>query len=157
MVLGTSKYLIKGGNNFFYVERMKSTADLYHSNKIDTIIASGDHSDKYYNEPLQIKKSLIALGVPESKIILDEKGINTFQSLKNFKKNHLNNPVIIITQKFHNQRAIYFTKNLKLNAIGINAESLPFTVAPKTYIREYFARVKAFINVQSYILTNVSI
>ncbi len=144
LILGTSKYLIGGGSNQYFDNRIRAAAKLFHSGIIEKVICSGDNmSDKYYNEPGNMNKALQQLGVPDSAILSDREGLSTKQSVQNFIKNYDINSVTIITQKFHNQRAVFIARKSGLDAVGFNAEDVSFFVDPFTHIREWFAKVKA--------------
>ena len=54
--------------------------------------------------------------------------------------------VTVISQKFHNERAIYIAKQKGLKAIGFNAQDISTSQGLKVQIREYLARVKVFID-----------
>jgi SanA protein len=56
------------------------------------------------------------------------------------------NEFTIISQKFHNQRAIYIANSLQLNAIGYNAQEVDAYNGFLTKVREKFARVKLLID-----------
>ena len=56
LVLGTAKYMIGGGKNYFYTYRIRAAADLFKAGKVNAIVVSVDHSTKYYNERDKIKK-----------------------------------------------------------------------------------------------------
>jgi SanA protein len=143
LVLGTSKFVKGGGKNIYYEERIKTAAELYTMGKVDTIIASGDNREENYNEPGRMKRSLIELGIPSSIIIEDKDGLDTQRSILNFKSKYENQKVTIISQKFHNQRAVYYAQKNNLWAIGANASESNFFDDTKMYIREYLAKVKA--------------
>lgn len=145
LVLGTSKFVMGGGKNVYYQERIEVAATLFNTNKIDTIIVSGDNREADYNEPKRMKASLMELGIPVSFILEDKKGINTLQSIKNFKVAHPNKNLIIITQKAHNQRAVYYAHKNNINVIGINTSKTHFLGDTKMFMREYLAKVKAFL------------
>ena len=53
----------------------------------------------------------------------------------------------IISQKFHNERAVFIAEKYKINAIGFNAKDVTTPAGLKTKIREYFARVKVFLDI----------
>ncbi|MBC9797253.1 SanA/YdcF family protein [Sinomicrobium weinanense] len=148
LVLGTSPYLIGGGENLYFKERIASAVKLYQSGHIKYIIVSGDTSDKYYNEPERMTKALLLKGVPENVILQDVKGTNTILSVKNYGKRFHNDPVIIITQKFHNQRAVFIARKWNIKALGYNTKKQSFSTDPKTHIREWLAKVKAFFEIQ---------
>lgn len=144
LVLGTSKYVVGGGKNSYFESRMKAAAQLLSAKKIDTIIVSGDNREANYNEPKRMKQALIELGVPEAIIIEDKSGAKTDFSIRNFKNNYPQHSVTIVSQKFHNQRAVYTARKIDVNAVGFNAADIGFFRDKKTHVREWFAKVKAF-------------
>ncbi len=101
-----------------------------------------------YNEPRMMKKDLVGLGIPDSVLFLDYAGFRTLDAVVRAKKIFGQDSVIIISQKFHNTRAIFLAQYFNLNAIGYNAKNVSFSNSPKTFIREYFARVAAFLDVE---------
>ena len=148
LVLGTSKYVSKGKLNLFYKNRMEAAAKLYQAGKVKQFILSGDNATMSYNEPMTMKKDLIALGIPDSVLFLDYAGFRTLDAVIRAKKIFGQDSVTIISQKFHNTRAVFLAAYFELHAIGFNAEKVLFNASPKTYLREYFARVAAFTDVK---------
>ncbi len=146
LLLGTSKQLKNGHSNLFFKYRIDATIDLYKNHKLKYIVISGDHSEKYYNEPQDMKNALIALGIPDSVIFLDYAGLRTLDSVVRCKEIFGQNEFIIISQAFHNERAIYIAQQFKLDAVGFNAREPSIKFGVKTYIREYFARVKVLLD-----------
>lgn len=147
LVLGTSKRVVGGGENLFFKHRIEAAYQLFNAGKIDYIIVSGDNSIMEYNETRDMKNSLIELGVPEDKIIDDFAGFRTLDSVIRSKEVFGQDSITIISQKFHNQRAIFIAKNHDIYALGYNAKDVPQYYGKKTQIREYFARVKSLIDV----------
>jgi SanA protein len=145
LILGTSKYLENGDKNNYFHNRVQAAAGLYFSGKISQIICSGDNRDKYYNEPKALSKELQKLNVPDSVIWLDKKGISTNQSMQNFIEDYNTQSVTIITQKFHNQRAVFLARKSGLDAVGFIANDVSIISDPVTHIREWFAKVKAVL------------
>ena len=146
LILGTSKYTIQGTSNLFFKYRIASAADLYDLGKVDHIIVSGDNSLKEYNEPRQMLQALIKLGVPQKAITLDYAGFRTLDSVVRCKKVFGQNKIIIISQRFHVERALFIAKKYDIEAIGYAALNPPEKYALKTHIREYFAKTKAVID-----------
>lgn len=146
LVLGTSNRLAAGGSNPYYVHRINATAALYKSGKIKYVLVSGDNSTVYYNEPETFKKDLIKAGIPEDKIFLDYAGFRTLDSMVRAKEVFGLDSVTVISQKFHNERAIYLAQRKGLYAVGYNAEDISGNKAIKVQAREIFARVKVFID-----------
>ena len=146
LILGTSKKIKGGQPNPYYSNRITATVQLFNAGKIDYVLVSGDNGSIYYNEPTTMKKDLINAGIPEEKIFLDYAGFRTLDSVFRIKEIFSQNSVTIISQKFHNERAIYLAEKKGLNAIGYNAKDISLEAGLKVQFREYFARVKVFMD-----------
>ncbi|MCL1867649.1 MAG: YdcF family protein [Paludibacter sp.] len=146
LLLGTSKHLKSGRENMYFFNRIEAVVELYNAQKIDFIVISGDNGKQNYNEPLDMKNELIKQGIPENKIFLDYAGFRTYDSLIRMDKIFGQKSFTIISQEFHNRRAVYIAKHLKLNAAGFNAKDVDAYNGFKTKVREKFARVKVFID-----------
>ncbi len=146
LVLGTSSKLMQGGNNPYYTNRVAAAIALYKAGKIDYILVSGDNATPYYNEPSTFKKDLLLGGIPEEKIFLDYAGFRTLDSMVRAKEVFGLDSVTVISQKFHNARAIYLAERKGLKAIGFNADDIEGSEGLKVQMREYFARVKVFLD-----------
>ena len=147
LVLGTSKYLVSGQVNLYYKYRIDAAAELYKSRKIEYIIVSGDNGTKEYNEPSRFKKDLIKAGIPEDKIFLDYAGFRTLDSVVRVKEIFGQTSVTIVSQQFHNERAIYLANYFGIKAIGFNAKGVSSKYGLKVQLREYLARVKVFVDI----------
>ena len=53
---------------------------------------------------------------------------------------------IIVSQKFHNERAVFIAKWKGIDAIGFNARDAGIKYGIKTRIREVFARCKVYFD-----------
>jgi len=146
LLLGTSKYLGKGYINRYFRYRIKAVVQLYNAGKIKHIIASGDNRTIYHNEPLDMKKSLVARGVPKQAITLDYAGFRTLDSIVRCKEIFSQDDIVVVSQAFHNQRALFISDFYGIKAIAFNARDVPFFDDIKTPIREYFARFKAVLD-----------
>ena len=146
LLLGTSKYVKSGRLNQYFEYRILATESLYKSGKIENIVISGDNSRKYYNEPQDMKDELVKRGIPENRIYLDYAGFRTFDSVYRMKEIFGQNSFTIISQRFHNQRAIYIANSLHLNTVGFNARDVNAYNGFKTKVREKLARVKVIID-----------
>lgn len=146
LVLGTSKKLTDGQPNPYYTNRITSTIELFKAGKIEFILVSGDNGSIYYNEPYTFKKDLILGGIPEDKIFLDYAGFRTLDSMIRAKSIFGLDSVTVISQEFHVQRAIFLAEQKDLTAIGFAAKDISTKQGLKVNIREYFARVKVFID-----------
>jgi len=146
LLLGTGKNMENGGINEYFSTRIQAAVTLYESGKIRYILVSGDNSTQNYNEPLDMKNSLLEHGVPEHKIILDYAGFRTFDSVIRAKEIFGQDSFIVISQKFHNERAVYIARNYGIAAFGYNADEVTSYIGFMTNVREIFAKVKVFID-----------
>jgi len=142
LLLGTAKYMDKGKRvvNGYYEKRIDAAVALYMAGKVDYIIVSGDNSTVYYNEPILMRDDLIARGVPAARIYMDNAGFRTLDSILRCRDIFGQTSFTIISQPFHNQRAIYIANHKKITAVAFNAAEKDdfFMVA----IREKLARVR---------------
>lgn len=146
VVLGTAPNLVSGYQNYYFTYRIEAATKLYQSGKVTHFILSGDHGRKNYNEPEAMKQALIKNGVPENVIYLDYAGFRTLDSMIRSKEIFSQNEFIVVSQEFHNQRAVYIARQNGINAYGYSAKDVNKHAGLKTNIREYFARTKVFID-----------
>lgn len=146
LVLGTSPIGKNGGPNRFFTTRIRACAELYHSGKIDRILVSGDNRKVDYNEPEEMRQALIEQGIPEEIIFLDYAGFRTYDSVIRAKEVFGQASLLFVSQKFHNERAVFIAKKKGIDAIGYNAEDVRFHYGFITYVREWFARCKVFLD-----------
>lgn len=144
LVLGTSKSLKNGNKNPYFFYRIEAAEELFKSGKIEYIIVSGDNSSQYYNEPEDMQTELVARGIPKTKIFLDFAGLRTLDSVVRAKEIFGQNSYLIISQRFHNERAVFLAQKKGIEAYGYNAKDVNKKAGFKTNLREYFARVKVF-------------
>jgi SanA protein len=146
LLLGTAKHLKGGHINPYYQFRINATKELLNSRKIKYLVISGDNKTENYNEPEMMRTDLIKLGVDSTKIFLDYAGFRTLDSIIRLKKIFGQTKVTIISQKFHNERAIFIAEKENIDAIGFNAKDVNFKLGLKVKLREKLARVKVFLD-----------
>lgn len=144
LLLGTSRILANGNPNPYFYNRIEAAAELYRSGKIKNIIASGDNSRIHYNEPEDMKQALILAGVPADKIYEDFAGFRTLDSVVRAREIFGQNSYIIISQEFHNERAVFLAQKNGIEAFGYNAKDVNKYAGFKTNMREKIARAKVF-------------
>jgi SanA protein len=147
LLLGTSKYNRSGNPNLFFRYRIDAAVKLFNSHKIEYLLVSGDNRTLSYNEPRDMRRALLARGIPDSVIYLDYAGIRTFDSVIRCYKVFGQSTFTIISQEFHLERALFIARHYGLSAIGFAARSVPDAHSVSTVIREYFARTKAVLDV----------
>ena len=155
LLLGTTPQArITKVKNYFFIYRLDAAEQLYRAGKIEQILISGDENSlDGVNEPECMGDSLLARGVPASAIILDGKGYRTINSVINANKVYGLKSFTIISQEFHNERAIYQAEHLGLDIENLQAYNAKMPKSRRAYlttIREYFARVKMFLDIINY-------
>ena len=146
LLLGTNPKTRDGKRpSSFYMARINATAELYKHGKFRQLIISGDKREGY-DEPQTMRHDLIERGVPDSIIMMDGQGYRTLLSLRNSKQYFGVHDMIIISQKWHNERSIFLADKMNIKAVGYNADDVRHPRAIWTHIRELLARVKLFID-----------
>lgn len=146
LLLGTSKYTAKGHENLHYRYRIDLAVLLYKAGKIQYILASGDNSRRTYDEPTQMKMDLVARGIPADRVVLDYAGFRTLDSVVRARDIFGLTQLTIISQRFHNERAVYLARARGIEAVALNARDVTEYNGFKTKLREKFARVAAFLD-----------
>ncbi len=146
LLLGTSKYLSRHTLNPYYTYRIEAAISLLQAHKVKYIIISGDNSSVSYNEPYRMRTDLMRAGIDSSIIYLDFAGFRTFDSMIRLKEIFGQDSVTVISQQFHNERALFIAEREGIFAIGFNARDVPTSLGIKVQLREKLARVKVFLD-----------
>lgn len=146
LVLGTAR-THEGRPNQYYCARIEAAAELFHSGRVQGILVSGDNATRYYNEPIAMQKDLIALGVPEEFITLDYAGFRTLDSVVRAKEVFGVDRVIVVSQRFHAERAIFLAEFFGIDAHGFAAADPDASGLMKVRAREVLARVAAVLDI----------
>ncbi|WP_082671334.1 SanA/YdcF family protein [Vibrio sp. MEBiC08052] len=145
VVLGTSKYL---GRilNAYYTHRIEAAIQLYRSRKVTHFLLSGDNAHRSYNEPWTMKRDLMKAGIPEQDIALDYAGFRTLDSIVRAKKIFDTNHFLIITQRFHCERALFIANYHEIDAACFAVPGPAHGTDLKIRFREIFARARAILD-----------
>lgn len=146
LVLGTSKLNRYGKPNLFFRYRIDAASALFKAGKIKHIIVSGDNSKTEYDETTDMHDALVESGIPDSCITLDYAGFRTLDSVVRCLKVFGQDNIIIISQEFHNQRALFIANHYKMNALAFSTKDVPASYSLRTTAREYFAKFKAVLD-----------
>lgn len=144
LLLGCPK---RAGHGLFFRNRIDAAAELFAHGKVDTLIVSGDNHAHGYNEPEDMKNALLAKGIPADRIYPDYAGFRTLDSVVRAKEIFGQDSIIVISQRFHNQRAIFLAGHHGIDAIGFNAPDVELRYGYKTVCREQLAKVKAILDI----------
>ena len=147
LVLGTSPRGRYGGPNPYFHARMDAAAELYNAGKVERILVSGDNRKMEYNEPEAMRRALAEKGIPAEIVFLDYAGFRTFDSVVRAKEVFGQDSFIVVSQKFHNERAIFIAGKKGIEAVGFNAADVSLSAGGiATHIREWGARCKVFLD-----------
>lgn len=150
VVLGTSKKTGPDTPNAHFENRLAAAASLYHEGKADTLLVSGYRDSHYYDETRDMIARLRELGVPESAMLADDRGARTLDSVARAKTVFGFDRIVIISDDFHVNRALFIANRRGVDAIALRSESVDYRDSRKARVREYFARVKAVIDLYVY-------
>lgn len=160
MVSGFRKALVMGAGrnyqyrvpNFSFNGRVEAAAMLWKNNPEIRLILSGYDDNMQYRESRDLMDALREKGVPDSVCILDTLSIDTYASILNYKQRFGDEKVLIISQDYHLERALWLACTSGMNAWGYVAPAI--TSDPRSHWayrwfknREYGARVKARLEV----------
>lgn len=147
VVLGCSPRMVDGRRNLFFEGRIRAAAQLFHSGKVKHLIVSGDNAARNYDEPTAMKKALIAEGVPATHITRDFAGFRTLDSMIRARDVFGLSDFVVISQRFHTERAVYLARKHGIAATGFAAPNVVGLRAMRTYAREVASRVAAILDV----------
>lgn len=146
LVLGTSRLLSNGRPNLHFTNRIAAAAEIYRAGKVRHLLVSGDHHLAGYDEPAMMQAALVAAGVPAAAITRDDSGFRTLDSVVRAREVFGVVSCVIITQRFHNSRALEIARACGLDAIGYCAADPEPLNLLKSQLREVFARVAAILD-----------
>jgi SanA protein len=143
LVLATGKLIEKGRVNQHFLRRVDAAAALYHAGKVKRLILSGD---KRHDEPMELKRALLQRGVPESAMVLDNYGLRTLDSVVRARDIFKCGKLTIISERFHDFRALFLSRYYGVEAVAYAPEDLSFRWMVRSTVRESLARVKAVLD-----------
>lgn len=134
-------------------DRVISGSKIYLSGRVDKILLSGDHGQKKYDEVNGMRKYIISnygKNISEENIFMDHAGFDTYDSVYRAKEIFGVDSVIIVTQKFHINRAVFLARSVGIDAVGFAVDEEKYILPLKIQwnIRESLSRIKAFVDIK---------
>lgn len=148
LVLGCARELPDGRGNLYFKYRIAAVRELWESGNIKHVLVSGDNSRKDYDEPTDMKKALVEVGIPSERIHCDYAGFRTLDSVVRAKKVFQLDRFVVVSQEFHVKRALYIAKEHGIEAYGFPAKDVGGPASMRTRTREELARVKAVLDMK---------
>jgi SanA protein len=146
LLLGCPKILTNGRPNVFFRYRIEAAVKLFQAGKVDYLLVSGDNLSAGCHEAADMQEDLIEAGVPAGRICCDFAGLRTLDSVVRAREVFGQTKLTIISQKSHNERAIFIANRRGLDAIGFNAPMPPAFHGFMNLCRELLARVRAVLD-----------
>ncbi|HZA32248.1 MAG TPA: ElyC/SanA/YdcF family protein [Propionibacteriaceae bacterium] len=126
LVLGAQVYP-DGTPSAFLAARLDLARQLHQAGKVKLIVVSGDSTAAEYDEPQAMRSYLIAAGIPESQVIIDSAGIDTYSSCVRAREVFGVSDLIVVTQSYHLPRAVATCLRVGVNAYGVGDDSVRHT------------------------------
>jgi SanA protein len=145
LVLGCAPRTREGRPNLYFERRMDAAAELFKAQVVEALIASGDNQRADYDEPSAMKAALVARGVPPERIHCDYAGFRTLDSVVRAAEVFGQRRFVIVSQRFHNERALYLARAHGLDAYAYDAA--PVGRGGLARARECAARAAALLDV----------
>lgn len=147
LVLGTSRKVDPTTLNRHFENRLAAAAELYRAGLVDKLIVSGHRESVYYDEPRDMAKALVDLSIPEAGISQDGLGGRTMDSVRRASEVFGYDRFVIISDDFHVARALFLADCLGLDVVAYRSTPVDFESSWGVRVREWFARVKAVLDV----------
>ncbi|KAF0095146.1 MAG: hypothetical protein E1N59_1192 [Puniceicoccaceae bacterium 5H] len=134
----------------FLDERLQAGLELYQAGKVERLIVSGADYGPDYDEVAYMQDWLVEHGVPAEAVQPDDEGFRTRASIRNVQPFvRTGTPVVIVSQAFHDYRALYLADAKHVDAVAYVAPDAPMRARVFSEVREFLARPWAFLEVMS--------
>ncbi|GBD08788.1 hypothetical protein HRbin22_01029 [Candidatus Thermoflexus japonica] len=108
-------------------DRVRAGVELYRLGKVEALLLSGDgRSSPYYNEPEAMRRLALRLGVPEQALRVDPEGLRTLESCRRAREIFGFTRAVVVTQRFHLDRALWLCDAAGIEAVGLAADRSPY-------------------------------
>jgi SanA protein len=139
LVLGTAPIGPEGGPNRYFVYRLDAAAALWKQGKVKYVIVSGSGE-----EPEAMRAGLIERGVPRDVIYADAAGYRTWDSVLRARDIYGQKRLIVVSQRFHLERALFIARHEGIDAVGLAARDVDTPYSMFTELRRYPSALRAY-------------
>ncbi|MEZ4264848.1 MAG: ElyC/SanA/YdcF family protein [Myxococcota bacterium] len=127
-------------------DRLRAALTVYKAGRVSRILASGVDEGRGYDEVGGMSRWLRKAGVPASDILEDRGGVRTFDTMERARRVFGIESAVVCTQGFHLARSVFLARHAGVDAVGLRADGRVYQDAMKDELREFFARIKAFLD-----------
>lgn len=133
----------------FLAARLDRAIELYRAGRTKVLLVSGDNTTASHDEPTAMQTYLIEHGIPESKIVRDFAGRDSYDSCARAQRIFGVDHLIVVGQSYHLPRAVAICRALGIDAVGVGDDTSQVYEEAWRWgvIREYPANVKAVFDV----------
>ncbi len=125
-------------------DRLDVGIELYRQGLAPKLLLSGDNGQVEYNEIHVMLNYAKNAGVPAEDIFCDHAGFSTYDSMHRAGSIFEAERIIVVTQEYHEYRALYIGKKLKLDVLGVASDQRNYFGQSYREGREMLARCKDF-------------
>lgn len=126
-------------------DRLNKGISLYQRDVAPKLLLSGDNGQENYDEVNVMKQYALDHGVPAEDIFLDHAGFSTYESIYRAQEIFQVRKMIIVTQEYHLYRALFISKRLGIDAVGVSSEGNNYPGQGGRDLREALAQNKDFL------------
>ena len=143
IVLGAG--IVGGRPSISLANRLDKAIEVYNLGHTKKILVSGDHGESNYDEVNVMRNYLLENGIPKEDIFMDHAGFSTYDSMHRARSVFKVSKAIVVTQALHLRRALYIGDKMGIDVMGVEAVNSTLKSTAFQSIREYPARVKAYL------------
>ena len=143
IVLGAG--IVGGRPSISLANRLDKAIEVYNLGHTKKILVSGDHGESNYDEVNVMRNYLLEKGIPKEDIFMDHAGFSTYDSMHRARSVFKVSKAIVVTQALHLRRALYIGDKMGIDVMGVEAVNSTLKSTAFQSIREYPARVKAYL------------
>ena len=128
--------------------RLDAAAQYLRENDSTTcIVTGGKGATEPFSEGESMKQYLVSVGIPEDRIIVEDKALNTVQNIQYSKAlmSSPDAPTAIVTNNFHVTRALALARGQGLTNVYAIAAPSDLLFLPNNMFREFFGLTKDFL------------
>ena len=100
---------------------------LFQEGKARVLIVSGDNSAEHHHEATNMKRYLVAQGVPASRIVEDDHGLDTYATCVRAREVFGVSEALLVSQRYHLHRAVATCRAVGVDAVGVGDVSVKRT------------------------------
>lgn len=128
-------------------DRLDTGILLYELGVAPKLLLTGDNGQVDHNEIHVMLNYVKMAGVPEEDIFCDHAGFSTYDSMYRAQSIFGVSSAIVVTQSYHEYRALYLGEKLGLEVKGVSSDQMKYSGQAVREVREVLARVKDFFKV----------